>query len=89
MKDDQKFSVLPRVLYRVKSPLHGTTEEKHRGALFPRDTLLECLPHECGTQSVVVRCYGRDYSVLEEDLLQNCQPVGSSPRLGSTESIFG
>ena len=74
MSEVQKPLLEATVMYRVKLPVRGITEGEHKAAIFPRGTVLERLPQDERTR-VEVRCYGRDYSVWEQDLTQNCERV--------------
>ena len=79
--------LLQPVLYRVMVPVRGITEGEHKAAMFPRGTLLERLPQDESTR-VPVRCYGRDYSVLEEDLTQKCERVVRRQPASAPDPVF-
>jgi len=74
MTDLQRSPLQTTVLYRVKVPVRGVNQAEHKSAMFPRGTLLERLPQDESTR-IPVRCYGRDYSVLEQELTQYCERV--------------
>jgi hypothetical protein len=74
MNEPQKSPIQAPVLYRVKVPVRGITEGEHKAAIFPRGTLLKRLPQGESTR-VPVRCYERDYSIWEQDLIRNCERV--------------
>jgi hypothetical protein len=59
--------------YQVIMPVRGIREGQRQSTLFPQGTLLEVLPGDSGTPLVRVRCNGRNYLVLENDLMQWCE----------------
>jgi hypothetical protein len=74
MNELPKSLLQATVLYRVKVPVRGVNHAEHKAAMFPRGTLLERLPQDESSR-VPVRCFGKDYSVLEQELTQNCERV--------------
>jgi hypothetical protein len=68
----------PTLLYQVIVPVRGVPEGQHRSRLLPQGTLLKIVPDAFGTPLVRVRWKGKNYSVLEQDLMQWCQTVDSA-----------